>query len=277
MEAGGGDCKDKTYLTLLLCKSLGYQAEVLASSLKNGRIVEELPADQFDHVLVRVKMGNRWLYLDAVDTLSSFGSAPYWLQGLKVLSLGPQPRLVRIPEDNPEKNKIIFYESLVRTENQHLVGSFVIKITGLPGNVADDLWKEYTMHYGKKIRGADIVIKEYMPDARILEWEWGEGANERDIFYITGKIDRCRLVPVKKMEVGILTWKHTFLPVDVLKQLVWKGDTLLPLPLILEVNVSINGGEGYAHTPDGNPFALNQRKNFHSILLVFLKMKAIFL
>ncbi|KFN43581.1 DUF3857 domain-containing transglutaminase family protein [Arenimonas oryziterrae] len=65
-----GDCKDKAYLSAMLLRRLGIQADPALVSTRRGRaIAERLPsASAFNHVIVRVRIGKETLWLDPTLT-----------------------------------------------------------------------------------------------------------------------------------------------------------------------------------------------------------------
>ncbi len=66
VERRFGDCKDKTLLLLVMLRELGVPAEAVLVSLDNRRGPSRmLPAPHvFDHVIVRLRLNDRWLYVD---------------------------------------------------------------------------------------------------------------------------------------------------------------------------------------------------------------------
>jgi transglutaminase-like putative cysteine protease len=88
-----GDCKAKTALLLALLKSLKVNAEPVLVNLSAGDGIDELPPSlaAFNHVLVRVKIGDKSYWLDGTrtgDTNPESMHAPPYRWGLPVRASG---------------------------------------------------------------------------------------------------------------------------------------------------------------------------------------------
>jgi hypothetical protein len=65
-----GDCKDKAYLTSVLLRRLGFEAEPALVSMRRGKAIQEMlpSAALFDHVIVRMKVDGETFWLDPTLT-----------------------------------------------------------------------------------------------------------------------------------------------------------------------------------------------------------------
>lgn len=61
LEQGQGDCDDKVILLGALLKSIGYPVKLIAVNF------EHRPEHVYTHVFLEVKLGNRWIALDASE------------------------------------------------------------------------------------------------------------------------------------------------------------------------------------------------------------------
>lgn len=78
MRTGVGDCKDKIRLFQSLALALGFEAEAVLLHVSGEReLVPELPSpNQFDHVVARVRLGERELWFDPTSEMTRPGELP---------------------------------------------------------------------------------------------------------------------------------------------------------------------------------------------------------
>lgn len=102
-----GDCKDKVLLFNALLAELGIEAQpALVSVRRNRGLTLFLPShDQLDHVISRVKVGERWWLLDPTIANQGLGlrERGHHDYGQALLVGGPaEPQRVAAPADAPE-------------------------------------------------------------------------------------------------------------------------------------------------------------------------------
>jgi len=95
-----GTATEVNFLLRKLLEQAEIETEVvLISTRDNGTILKLKPAlIQFDHLIVRVRLGDRYRYLDAVERLCPFGMLPKADLGEYGLLLdGPSSRIIQLP------------------------------------------------------------------------------------------------------------------------------------------------------------------------------------
>lgn len=215
VESGTADCKDRAYLMWLVCRELNYPCQYVFVSSKNGLVIKELPADQFDHVFVRVKTDRDWLYLDPTSTESAFDTTPFWCQGLYALVLDGSSQLELIPEDPPDRNVLAFHESIEEARDGWLEGGFDIVARGHIGRSLNELWKSLSLAVDDQQRAATESLRRYLPTSVATAYERISDTGSSTVFHINGHMRRCRLQSMRGGElVGSLSWSLPFLPVS---------------------------------------------------------------
>ncbi|HUU45298.1 MAG TPA: DUF3857 domain-containing protein [Acidobacteriota bacterium] len=245
VAAGVGDCMDKSYLILLLARSLGFEAEYALVASEAGHLVTEIAGRQFDHIMVRVRVDDDWLYLDATVTGTPFGRIPPGLQGHAVLSLGPEPNIARVPEEDPSLNQISISELLDITSEGALTGAFEIEATGTPGSWWDDHCKSVSMTAPDPTRAGSVTLNRQLPSATLIDCEWypfdaGEGR-----FRIVGRHRRRRLVNIRGRLIGFVDWTTPLVPIHLLKQRQWRDLAIFPIPMSYRFEVRIASPPGW--------------------------------
>jgi len=180
VESGVGDCKDKSYLLFLVSKKLGLEAEFVTISTENGIIVENLPADQFDHILLRVNLDGHWHYLDAASAYAVFDSNPGYLQGLKILALND--------------------EGTIET----------IDIARL----LDENWKWQSLQARDHLQSAQLVLRSFLPNILLKSYDRLSQTTNSDTFEVLGVHNRCQFSPLGERNIGIIEWNDPNLPLD---------------------------------------------------------------
>ncbi len=109
-----GDCKDKTNLMVQVARALGFKAEpVLVNTGLKAHTAEQLPSPlAFDHVIVRLTLGEQQLWLDPTRHLQTGALAARSVTGLGrgLLARAAEQELVAIPDG----------QSLVRMDSSDL-------------------------------------------------------------------------------------------------------------------------------------------------------------
>ncbi len=107
-----GVCRDKAALLVAMYRYLGIDAyPVLTNPMI--KIEKEIPADQFNHAIVAVKEGSKYMYIDpTAENTPVF--LPFYEQGKGVLVCTPEGEdLEYTPLLPPDSNSVISYQRLV--------------------------------------------------------------------------------------------------------------------------------------------------------------------
>jgi len=214
VESGVGDCKDKSYLLFLVSKKLGLEAEFVTISTENGIIVENLPADQFDHILLRVNLDGHWHYLDAASAYAVFDSNPGYLQGLKILALNDEGTIETIDIDPPEKNVLIFTETFENIKADRLQGTFHLLAAGNGARLLDENWKWQSLQARDHLQSAQLVLRSFLPNILLKSYDRLSQTTNSDTFEVLGVHNRCQFSPLGERNIGIIEWNDPNLPLD---------------------------------------------------------------
>lgn len=214
IESGVGNCNDKSYLLALVCKSLGLPHELVSISTKNGILIEDMPADQFDHVFVRVKPNDHWVYLDAASQESTYGSAPAWCQGMQVLVIENEGYVTTIPIDPPDVNSMEVSEVFDRVHAGRVHGSFDFRAHGQCAQFVDERWKRISLNMDDQQQAGQEALREYLPSSAVQTYSQAADTSSRSEFQVSGLHSRGPLVALGKSDKVIVTlvWDVPFLP-----------------------------------------------------------------
>lgn len=224
VQSGTGDCKDRAYLMALVCRELGMDWSFVMVNSQDEVVIPEIPEDQFDHVIIRVRDGARDRYLDPTSSSAVFGSAPYWQQGHVVLVLSEKPELTTTPEDDPGQNALEVYESLDSLSDGWLVGGFDCTATGHIARLTDELWKQASLTDTDQVRAAQRLAQYVMDSVVVRSFEKVADTGKGDVFRMTGRHRRCPLTAMPGgTDVATLDWNIPFIAVSYLRTLTHAG------------------------------------------------------
>lgn len=243
IEAGVGDCKDKSYLLSLVCRELGFPYQLLLVSSKHGILVEQTPSDQFDHVFVRAEADGRWLYLDATNQVATFHSPPPWCQGLPALVLDEDGTIVEIPTDDPEANGLEITEVFDRCEDGRISGRFEIRGLGVIGRLMDERWKAISLSLDDSIQVGQVALGPLLPSSGITQYSDNPDTSASDHSHVMGCHSRGPLVILERQKHAILalSWNVPFLPIEGWRSLQVDRLFVVELPLHVRVVVRFQG------------------------------------
>ncbi len=240
IAAGIGDCKDKTYLLALACRKLGIPHELLATSIERGIAVRELPANQFDHVFLRARPANEWLYLDAASNWTIFGNPPVWCQGVDTLVLDRAGEFLTIPVDTPERNLVSVEERLGKMHNGWLEDDIDLNLTGFGARDLDERWKSLSLAMDREQRAAQEACRILLPSMLLSEWERTADTSHSDTLHVTARGRRGPLIRLGNSLIANLRWRIPALPLDQWRQ--FELDRLFvfiaPLTVRIELNIT---------------------------------------
>ena len=194
VAAGMGDCKDTSLLLAVACAHLGIPWEFVLMSAENGILLEELPADQFDHMLVRARPGDEWMYLDAAGDAAVFASPPFPFQGVTVLT-GPEGGdLVTMSETPLERTRVVIHETIDAVDAGRLAGHVELRLEGHPARMVDEVWKHQSLMSLDPERAADEAIRHLLPDFEITDSDRLTGTTRGDTLHVVASGRRGRIV-----------------------------------------------------------------------------------
>lgn len=260
VESGMGDCKDKSFLLGMVCRKLGLPYEYVMISTKNGLLIEELPANQFDHVFIRARSAgdtrasgaggavraasaDGWLYMDAANSMSLFGSPPAWCQGMEAMALTDAGTPVTIPLDDPEVNGLIVTETFHTADTGWLEGTFDFQARGYSGRLANERAKGLSLYLGDPRQAIQEGLGPYLSFLVVDEHSRISDTGDSGLFHVTGRHRRSPLVPLGRnpRQVGRLTWNAPGLPLGYWRNLPLDRLFVLDYPIHIAIRVTLEG------------------------------------
>jgi hypothetical protein len=156
-DSSYGDCKDLAFVTAVVLKSIGYEAEmawVFRWGVPPLKSSYELPAMFFNHAIVRAEKDGQIFWVDATNLISQAPYTPSDIAGRPAFVLGKDPHLDWIPEVLPTDAK--YFENTILSGGQG---------------------------HGATLKGH----VEYMGLAAVSEWQnrWNKSAKEYDFDFIS--------------------------------------------------------------------------------------------
>jgi hypothetical protein len=212
IEAGTGNCNDKSYLLCLLCRELKVPFEMVAVSVKDGVVFKDLPAKQFDHVFVRAMVDGRWLYMDASDTYSVFGSAPPYSQGLDAMIVNGEARLEVIPEDSVDSNRIEVSETIENINGGWVETELDIRSAGSPARNLDEILKSVSLSFHDQNQAMQEGLRSILPGLIVTEFEKTSNTADSNYCNLTCSGKRCLLIPLGNRSAANFRWFVPTLP-----------------------------------------------------------------
>jgi hypothetical protein len=194
IESGMGDCKDVSYLLALVCRDLDVPWEFVLTSTENGIIIEELPADQFDHVILRAKLDGDWLYMDASASEAIFGAPPPTAQDLPALAGRDPFELVTMPVVPADFNRVTIRQSLAGIDDGWLHGDMDVRLEGYAARYLDEMWKHQSLTAVDPDRAADDTVRALLPGFLIDKAERLKDTSDSETLHLTATGRHARLV-----------------------------------------------------------------------------------
>jgi hypothetical protein len=234
------DCKDKSYLLMQVCKHLDLEAQYVLVSSRRGVVVHEIPSDQFDHVMIRARIDDDHVYLDAANPYSVFSTPPVAYQGLKGLAID-EGQLIEIPVAGPEHNVISFGEEYSSIESGWLSGSFMLSADGQTARFIDENWKSLSMSAGGQKTTAQSLLQSFMNSATITDHRRLSDTSTSDRLEISGSLLRCRMSSIRDLDVAIIRWDEPFLPIYTWRSLHIQSHFAFLAPMEIRFRLAITG------------------------------------
>jgi len=241
VAAGMGDCKDKSFLLALVCRHLKLEYEFMFVSTDNGLIVEELPADQFNHIIIRAKLPDRWVYLDAAADQGTFGNIPFTLQGLQGLDSAGGGELVTIPEDTADRNRILISEEIEDFRDGWMLTEIDMTLEGNLARYFDEVWKHHSLNAQGAGKAAESSLRLLFPDLVVEEFQRHGDTSASDRCRITCQGRRSRLVSLGPRRLAYFGWINPSLNLEWARRVDIQDRFLFPFCQKMEINVRITG------------------------------------
>lgn len=206
VEAGTGNCNDKSYLLCLLCRELKIPFEIVAISVKDGIIFKNLPAKQFDHVFVRARLNDRWHYMDASDTYSVFGSAPAYSQGLDAMFINGEGSLGIIAEDSVDSNKIVVNETIESINGGWVETALSINSSGHAARSLDESLKSVSLAFRDQNQAAQEALRNLIPRLIVAEFEKTSNTADSNFCNLRCRGKRSPVIPLGDKHAADIRW-----------------------------------------------------------------------
>ncbi len=242
VRSGTADCKDRAYLLALVCNHLNMPCQCLLVSAKNGVIAEDLPADQFDHVFLRVKLEDDWIYLDPTSSQTPFATAPPMYQGMRALVLDGRGTIITIPQDRPERNLLEIHEVLERAQDNWLEGTFDFIAHGHNSRLINEFWKSMSLRIRNQHQAAQQVLRNYLPSSLLLEFEKVADPATSSLFWVRGRYKRCHLFSMGEHDddFALIRWHIPSLPLQYWRVLQIERMFVFNFPLTIRFEVRLD-------------------------------------
>lgn len=121
-----GDCKDKSSLLVMMCREAGLDARYVWIGTRDlPYTLKQTPMPgAFNHMIGAVKIEGQWVFLDATDNVTPYGSVPYSLQGKDafIAHNDNDYEIVTIPVQSASGG-IVRDSSYIRIEDKTLTGT----------------------------------------------------------------------------------------------------------------------------------------------------------
>lgn len=241
VQSGVANCREKSYLLHQVCRRLGIRSELVVIPSDRGFIFEDLPANQFNHVMVRAEVDGEWKYLDATYSVAVFTSSPDGYQGLRALVLDEKGSLITIPEVDPQRNRAEISETFDELDRDWLSGHFSYRAEGNIARLADEYWKGISIHGRGQLHSAQEAFRYRFPALILKDYRRTSNTAYSDLLELTGSHKRCHLSSLSGKRVGILEWNDSLLMIDYWESLHPAQLFVFPMPVSLEVDLTIAG------------------------------------
>lgn len=241
LEAGVGDCKDVSYLLAVVCEKCAIPWEFVLMSTQNGVIIEELPAGQFDHVILRAKPAGTWVYLDASGSAAIYGSPAFQCQGYQGLSGREDGVLVTIPESPPASTRVTIRETLEDLEGAMLVGRVELRLEGNPARIMDEMWKHESLAAVDPERATAEIIRTLLPDFTTTDVRLHSNTADSDVLHLEVTGRRGRLVPLDGQRITTLASSSPGLMMEQHVQRRFVERFVFPFALEFEYHLQVAG------------------------------------
>jgi hypothetical protein len=196
-ETKKGAVSDVNLLLAAMMKKAGFEVQpLLLSTRANGKAYETYPVmERLNYVIVRAKVGDRHVLLDASDPKLGFGKLPLrcYNGGARIIDVSPE--LVQLSPDSLKETAITSVFIMNSEDKKNLVGSYTSNL-GQYGSYSlrHKLAKQSSEEYFKELKKAypfDLNIKNTQTENLatyeqpvVLKYDF-EFSVDEDILYIS--------------------------------------------------------------------------------------------
>ncbi len=166
-----GDCKDKVCLLLALLKQLGIEAQPALVRTAEQGVVDTSLVDlaQFDHMIARVRLGDRIAWVDPTAAACPTGELPWGDQSTFVLLVGQEGGSLAVtPTSAADDNEWITHLDGTLTAGGDLAGW--LRFTGYGAAGAAHRAAFRVRDAAEERRLAAALLDDRLPGARLLDF-----------------------------------------------------------------------------------------------------------
>jgi tetratricopeptide (TPR) repeat protein len=241
VEAGMGNCNDKSYLLCLVCKNLNIPFEIVAASFREGIVFKDLPADQFDHVFIRAMPAGRWLYLDASSSFSVFGNPPLYLQGLDALFINDEAHIGSIDEDSPDSNIIEISEVIEYSSGGWIETELNIHSAGFLARSLDENLKSVSLSFYDQNQAAQEALRDYLPSLIVTNCEKTTNTANSNFCDLSCRGKRCPVISLGDRSAANFRWGIPTLPMALWRTFINEELFVFGFPQSVNLNLTFKG------------------------------------
>jgi len=241
VAAGIGDCKDKSFLLALACRHIGLDYDFVFVSSDNGLVVDELPADQFDHIILRAKLPGGWVYLDAASDQGTFSNIPFGLQGLRGLIPGNGGELITFPVDPPNRNRIQATEYVTEVRDGWLMTDLELALEGIPARFLDETWKSLSLTSKGATQAAETCFRMVFPNLVVDDFQRKGDTSNSDLCTFSCQGRRSRLVAMGDRRLASFGWSNPGLNLEWIRRLDIQDTFVFPFCHELDARIEFTG------------------------------------
>jgi hypothetical protein len=244
IASGLADCKDRAYLLAQACRYLNVEWDFVLTSSELGSLIEELPAHQSDHVLLRARIDDKWSYMDPTNSMCVFDSVPYWYQGAKALILDDHGTIMKLPEDGPQENLIVIREVVSGMRDGWLAGSFFLHARGHSARALEELWKVMSLRHHDRLLASREALDPFFPNIRIERFDQLASTSDSNTLKISGTCLRGSLAKLGSLEIGRVEWGVPAIPVRGWRAFQFGRQFDFSYPIEIDLEVRFDGEVG---------------------------------
>lgn len=229
VKRGFGDCKDMALLLVALLRQAGIRADVALLDTGPGLDVDpDLPGmGAFDHAIVRARIADRDVWIDAVEELMHPGQLPPRDQGRRVLVVADDTRgLASTPAAAPGENTMRDVRTYVAAESGR---SRLTEVTRATGVFERDLRSWFLLTRSREVRKSYGEYIESAQGGALDTMSWSSAEDLALPFELTVAARDVRVVYADPWQLDI---------------------RLRPSPVLERVPSTVTEGAGAARTQD---------------------------
>lgn len=185
MENQYGDCKDKSTLLISMLNAAGIPAYyALIQSGRGTNILKEFPYPfQFNHCIVALEKGGRFVFLDPVESNYKTDYIPWNIQNKDALiSKGNRGIFWKTSSARPEENSLLFMIRMNINGDGQIIGDTTISATG---DEEAGLRSSFIQKSELEIRKTfENIFQQDMPGSILQKIEHSNPTNMKEVFKV---------------------------------------------------------------------------------------------